>query len=331
MAVARPDVVVEPDVMSTPRAAATPDPAGRLDAVAKPDAVVAIEVGAESVTGALVDRTGTVLRATQRATPDGAAAVVEAICDVAVMAAGWPVGRVVAAGIAVPGIVDVGAGIVRHSARLGWHNVELAALVGADLGVPVRVDQTVRATALAEAAGGSGRAISDWLYLRVGADIDAAAFVEGRIHRGATGSAGEVGHLVIYPFGEICPCGQRGCLQAYASMGSVRRRYAEISRVPRSITEIADRLGRDPLADEVWGQACAALGVGLAAYTMLNDPELVVLGGELASAGDLLLSAVSEELRLRLKWRESPRLALSRVGADAGRIGAALLGWEVAD
>lgn len=297
---------------------------------AKPDAVVAIEVGADAITAALVDGSGQILRVTQRAIPEGAAAVVEAICDVAVLAGSWRAGRVMAAGIVVPGIVDVDAGVVRHSARLGWHNVELGALVSADLGVPVRVDQSVRAGALAESAGGVGRGRADWLYLRLGADIDAAAFVGGRIQRGVTGSAGEVGHLVIYPFGELCRCGQRGCLQAYASATSIRRRYAEISRAPRTVTEIAGLVGREPLADEVWSQACAAIGAALHAYTMLNDPEMIVLGGELASTGEILLATVAEELRQRLTWREPPRLALARIGEGAGRAGAALLGWEVA-
>ena len=301
-----------------------------LGAVKPRAAVVAIEVRADVITAALVDRSGTVLRETERATPKGAADVVEAICDVAVAAAGWPVGRVVAAGVVVPGIVDVAAGVVRHSADLGWHNVELAGLVEADLGVPVRVDQTVRAVALAEGAAGSARSTSDWLYLRIGTEIDAAAFVNGRIQRGATGSAGEVGHLVVYPFGDLCRCGQRGCVQAYASVASIGRRYADIARIPRSVSQIAAMAGRDPLADEVWTQACAALGVALAAYTMLNDPELVVLGGELAAAGDVLLATVAEQLRPRLPWHEPPRLRLARVLDDAGRTGAALLGWEVA-
>ncbi len=295
-------------------------------------AVVGIDVGVTSMKGALFTRDGSALAAEIRPTPahSGDAAVVAAIRAFAVDLAATPGYSVVGAGVCVPGLVDSASGIARYAAKLGWHNVPLARLIGEDLGVPALLEHDVRAAGAAEGVLGVARGLRQWLFLRVGTGLAAAATVDGRMQRGATGSAGEFGHMPIYPFGEVCACGQRGCVEAYASAASIARRYGAVAGSALTAREIALRVGRDPLADEVWGQACAALGVALASYVMINDPELIVIGGALSGAGETLLAPVREELRVRLVWREAPRMALARLGAEAGRSGAGLLGWQAA-
>ena len=147
------------------------------------------------------------------------------------------------------------------------------------------------------------------------------------LQRGTTSGAGEVGHLPVYPFGLVCTCGQRGCVQAYASVAVIRRRYRELSRREASVAQIAARFGRDPLADEVWRTACDAIGLALAMYTLIQDPQVIVLSGVLTDGGSSLLSAVGETLRDRLSWREPPRLALARADQPVVK-GAALLAWS---
>jgi glucokinase len=196
--------------------------------------------------------------------------------------------------------------------------------------VPVRIDHNVRAAALAEGRDGVAASVADWLYLSVSHTVVAAAVVAGQLQRGATGAAGELGHLPIHPFGERCTCGQRGCLEAYASTTAVTTRYARVSGRSSSAGALASLIGRDPLADEVWGHAAAALGVALTHYTMLNDPEVIVLAGEIGDLDEAVVGLIRQELRSRLAWRQAPRVASARLsGAQAALTGAAILGWEL--
>jgi glucokinase len=300
------------------------------------DVVLAVEVGPHRTRASITDRRGTVRAAGEIPTPLGIGdvAAVEAIRELARTVATAPTSarvRLVGASVVVPGIVDAAAGIARYSAEFGWHNVPLANLVGTDVGVPVVVDHVVRACAVAEGERGAARGASDWLYVTIGPSIAGAAVVAGRLQRGATGSAGEFGHLPIYPFGEVCGCGQRGCVEAYATTTSMLERYERIARRPVDLAGLAARIGRDPLADEIWANAMAALGLGLTAYTMIEDPSLVVIGGELAAVAEVALPSLREELRARLLWRQPPRLVAAGLGSDAALTGAGALAWAGVD
>lgn len=273
--------------------------------------VLALQISAGRITAAVVDRSGFVRHSRHRRTPPGTEAAVTAAISLARSVADKAPGDVEAVGVAIEADVDVANGIVRHSGQLGWHNVHLAGAIGAEIAVPVVVDQSVRAAAMAEGANGAAAGAANWLYLQIDDEIHAAAIVNASLLRGATSTAGEVGHLPIYPFGVVCRCGQRGCTEAYGSASAVRRRYTEVTRRTASVAQISARFGRDPLADEVWRQACEALGIALAMYTLIQDPQVVVLAGEMTTAGSVLISAVDEGLRERLAWREPPRLVIA--------------------
>jgi glucokinase len=299
--------------------------------------VLAIDVSAEMIRAVVIDREGTTHSSKDAAAPVGqgdanAVAAIRKLADATARGAG----RVDLVGgcVVVPGIVDSALGVARYSAEYGWHNLPLARLLHDDLGVSVGLEQTVRAAAVAEGSRGSARGLRNWLYLFVGNTIAAGAFVDGRLQRGATGAAGEFGHLPIYPFGELCACGQRGCVEVYASVASVTARYERISGDALTIAQIAERAGRHPLAGEVWTNAIEALGSALVMYTMIEDPELVVLGGELARVADPALAALSAlrgDLRKRLLWRQAPRVVIAELGHDAPLLGAIELAWAEAD
>jgi glucokinase len=126
-------------------------------------------------------------------------------------------------------------------------------------------------------------------------------------------------------------CGQWGCLETYASAAAVARRYAARGGTPgRSTPEIvALAAAGDPVAEAVWAEAVDALGTALAAYTMMLDPALVVIGGGLAEAGEALLAPLRGRLAARLAWREPPRVVRGALGSSAGPLGAAPLGAAV--
>jgi glucokinase len=293
-------------------------------------AVLAIDVGGTSIKAALVDESGAVLRRAGLLTPvaDGPGAVVAAVRAAAGKLAH---ADVVALGIVVPGSVDVATGTARYSANIGWRDVPLRELLTADLGLPVVLEHDVRAAGLAERTLGRASGLADCLLVVVGTGIAGVIVSGGTSLRGAADLAGEIGHVPVYPDGEVCACGQRGCLETYASAAAIARRYSALGGSPDSAVSAGDVAAvrrSDPVAARVWRDATDALAIALASYTMLLDPALIVLGGGLAEAGEALLEPVRTELAARLTWRPAPRLTPSPLGTQAGLLGAALLAWQ---
>jgi glucokinase len=186
---------------------------------------VAIDLGGTSMKGALVAADGAVLARVDAPTPAaaGGAAVLAAVVDLArTLAAADRSARVVGAAAVTPG--QVHGGVVRFAANLGWRDVPLAAELSAALGVPAAVEHDAAGAALAEASYGNRS--GDCLFVALGTGIGAGHVRDGRVAAGSTGGAGELGHIPVYPDGEPCACGQRGCLEVYASAAAVARRYA---------------------------------------------------------------------------------------------------------
>ncbi|GGJ94687.1 sugar kinase [Pilimelia anulata] len=279
--------------------------------------VVAIDVGGTTLKGALVAGSGALARRVDRPTPTGPAAVLGAVCALARELA---VPGVIAAGVVAPGWVDAAAGVVRYAANLGWRDVPLRAAVAGELGVPVAIEHDMRAAALAEAADTPG----DCLFVGLGTGISAGIIRGGRARAGAIGAAGELGHVPVRQPGERCACGQRGCLERYASAAAIGRRYAAAGGTGGAEAVVA-HLGDDPRAAAVWADAVDALAAALLIGTLVLDPAEIVLGGGLAGAGAALLDPVAGRLGALLAWRPPPPVRLSALGGDAGWRGAALL------
>jgi len=289
--------------------------------------VVALDVGGTSMKGGLVSESGEVLLIDRRPTTstDGPDAVVDSIRDfigdLAARGGGTPAG----VGLAVPGLVTADTAV--YSANIGWRDVPATAFT--DLGVPVKLGHDVRTGGLAESVLGAGRGVSDFLFLPIGTGIAGAMIVHDQPYSGAAGWGGEIGHIPVFPDGELCACGQFGCLETYASAAAVGRRYsrrAGVSDVRAEEVVSSD----DPIAIEVWDEAVEALSLALATYTLLLDPSMIVLGGGLAEAGPALFDPVRIRLGRRLAFRDAPPLVAAELGVNAGMLGAALLGWQAA-
>jgi glucokinase len=291
--------------------------------------VIAVDVGGTSIKAALIGETGEMSRHVDVPTPVGAGAeaVVGAIRDVT-RSLGGP--SVCAVGVVVPGVVEVGSGVARYSANLGWRDVPLGDVLGAEAGVPVAVEHDVRAAGHAERTLGLARSVADCLVVVIGTGIAGVVVSGGRHVRGALDLAGEIGHVPVYPDGDVCACGQRGCTETYASAAAISRRYLAGTGTIRSAEEICARRDSDPAAARVWAEAAEALGLALAGYTMLLDPSLVVLAGGLAGAGAALRDPVQSALAARLAWRPVPAVEVSPLAGRAGVYGAALFAWRAA-
>jgi glucokinase len=297
---------------------AEPVPPPRADAP-----VLAFDVGGTTIKAEVVagDRT---LAADRRPTPSGPAAV-EAIADLGSdLIATGP--GVVAAGVALPGIVDRARGVGVFSANIGWREVMVADPLAHRWGFPVRVDHDVMVAGWAEWRLGAGRGVDDLAYVSLGTGISAALVCAGRLVRGGHGQAGELGHIVVRPDGPACGCGARGCLESVASAAAIRREYE--SRAGRPVdgaAEVVGRAGEDPTAATVLTDAVAALADGLAGLVQLVAPARIVVGGGLALAGETLLEPLRATLADRCRVVPAPEVVASRFGTRAGVVGAAML------
>jgi glucokinase len=295
------------------------------------DLVIGVDLGGTTTKATLSGADGVGYGYSERPTPRqlGPDAVVAATIEVIaeLRAQVSQTGRLRAIGLVVPGIVDAQQGIAVYAANLGWHQLPLRQIVADAVGLPVVLDHDVRAAGLAELELGAARGLQEVLFVALGTGIAAAVITRGQISAGATGRAGELGHLPVFPEGERCACGQRGCTETYASAAALSRRYSAVSgmdSVPAK--EVISRAAAgDSAAAEVFNDAVTALGRALVNYTLLLDPELILIGGGLAAAGAPLLDPLTREVQAGLTWRPAPMISTGKFGGDAGSRGAAIL------
>lgn len=302
------------------------------------DAVIAVDVGGTEIKAALCDPAGNALAGVRCRTPvqAGVPAVVDAIVETIRELAGAPAsGQTVrGVGLILPGLVDAGAGIARYSANIGWRELPIRDQVADRVGLPVAIEHDVRAAGLAEAQLGAASGVPEALFLAIGTGIAGATITGGRLLAGAGNLAGEIGHLPAMPGGERCGCGQLGCTETYASASALPRRYLALGGAaagdqPLRAEQVLDRArAGDPIAVAVFDDALTALARALVCYTLLLDPALIVLGGGLSLAGDRLLRPLAGRIQHGLAWRPAAELVTARFGVEAGRVGAALVGWS---
>ena len=246
-------------------------------------------------------------------------------------------------GLGTPGPLSHRRGFIYGSPNLpGWRNIPLRQRLQAALNLPVVLDNDANVAALGEFVAGAGRGTRHMVMLTLGTGIGGGVITDSRLLRGHYENAGELGHTIVYPGGEPCPCGQNGCLERYASANAVGRRAAEAIRLGEASTLVTPlrqhgRLtsrdvveavrARDALACRVWDEACEALAIGCVNFQHTLNPQRVVLGGGMANAGALLIERVREKLTA-LSWNlfnDRPDVVLAECGEDAGIIGAAAL------
>lgn len=229
-------------------------------------------------------------------------------------------------GIVSPGIVDAESGVVQYTANLDLQGEPIVQIVQELTGVPTLLSHDGRAGGMAEATLGAGRGTDNFVMVPIGTGISAALFTGGSVIAGATYSAGEIGHIPVFPDGTPCSCGQRGCMEVYASASAIARRYGELSGKQATALEVEQLLGKDLHADQTWHEAVQALALGLTHVTLILDPELIIIGGGLSGAGEKLLTPLHASMKQMMAWRTPPRLEVSQLGENAGKWGAAILG-----
>jgi glucokinase len=304
---------------------------------------VGVDIGGTKVAGGVVDPGGAVLALTTAETPagdpvQGRNVLIDVVRE---LAASHPV---VAVGIGVAGWVDAERGRVGFAPHLPWRDEPLRERVATAVDLQVRVENDANAAAWAEFRFGAGREAEDSLVLvALGTGIGAGIVIGGRLVRGAHGIAGEPGHQQAVPDGLPCPCGRRGCWERYAS-GSALVRLARAGatahpsdasvllelaggpeRITGSLVTTAARAG-DKVAAGAFHEVGRWLGIGLADLVQVLDPQLLVIGGGVAEAGELLLAPARESyldaLANRSRLPAAP-IRPAQLGNLAGVVGAA--------
>ncbi|MFI6725116.1 ROK family protein [Streptomyces sp. R-74717] len=300
--------------------------------------VIALDVGGTGMKAALVGADGSLLHEARRATgrERGPDAVVESILTFAADLRAYGEKHLgesaVAAGVAVPGIVDAENGIAVYASNLGWRDVPMRELLGERLGgVPVALGHDVRTGGLAEGRLGAGKGADRFLFVPLGTGIAGAIGIAGTIESGAHGYAGEIGHIVVRPDGPDCGCGQRGCLETLASASAVTRAWAAASGDPKAdAADCAKAVeSGDPAAAEVWRNAVDALAAGLVTALTLLDPSTLIIGGGLAEAGETLFTPLRAAVEERVTFQKLPHIVPAALGDTAGCLGAGLLAWDL--
>jgi glucokinase len=302
--------------------------------------VIALDVGGTKVAGAVVDARGTLLCRTQA--PTNAVAGAEALMATLIAVArrlrdGYPDAGAVGVGSA--GQIDHVRGTVIYADENlpGWTGMALRAHLEAALALPVEVDNDVNAMALAEATYGAAAGRRVALVVAVGTGVGGALVVDGHLFGGASGVAGEIGHIPLDDGGPRCSCGKGGCLEAYTAGPRIAAAYASAAGLERPVElpEVATRArAGDQTAQAAFVQAGERLGWALAGLVnTLNPDGIVVGGGVVTAAQDILLGALRAQLARRALGpaREAMAVLPAALGPDAGLIGAALLARTALD
>jgi len=303
---------------------------------------IGIDIGGTKIAGALVDESGNILREKRVATPakDSEALVAAVVELVNELAAGQ---HVLGVGVAAAGFIDSKQSTVIYAPNLSWRNEPLKEKLQKHFDFPVIVDNDANAAGWAEYRYGAGRGFSHMTMLTIGTGVGGAIIVDGHLLRGGFGVAAELGHLRIVPDGIPCGCGQRGCIESYGSGSALLRNARELAAAGTTegarLRELADQNGQLTGA-EVYqaileGDAGALallrelgdyLGKAIASLASVLDPEVVVIGGGVSAAGELLLQPIRESYQKHLSargFRPELELKVAELVNDAGVVGAA--------
>lgn len=314
------------------------------------EAVIGVDLGGTNIKAGAVTLQGEVLVRHRVSTlaEEGPDAVIGRICN-AVHHCAVQLERqdatAVGVGVGSPGPIDLREGVVIEAPNLpGWDEVPLRDKVAEGAGLHCVLENDANAAALAEQWVGAGRGADSLVMFTLGTGIGGGIVLDGKVWHGTKGYGGEIGHMSINPDGPLCGCGNRGCIEAYASATAMVRRMQEAIDVgvettlsgmsgeftARDICEAA--LSGDAAARQNFIETGTYLGVAVTNIVHILNPAVVVLSGGVIAAGELLMNPIQQEARGRLMgaFLDGLRICFAELGEDAGSIGAArsFMTWQ---
>ena len=252
--------------------------------------------------------------------------------------------RVLGLGVGVPGPVDYKRGVIYNLTNVrGWRNVPLRDILKKKVGMPVFIDNDANAACAGEARWGAGKGYKDIVCITLGSGVGTAVILDGKIYRGRGYSAVEMGHICIDRNGPRCNCGANGCIETFlgnsyivkAAIRDLKKGKRSVllkladgkySNITPKLIDQAAKMG-DKFCIDIWKQAGENLGIGLTGIVNTFNPEIIIIGGGLSKAGELLFSSVRETVKGRAMkvFTSDLRIKRARFIEDAGTFGAASL------
>lgn len=309
--------------------------------------ILGVDLGGTKILTAVINAQGEMLSRDHSVTPaaQGGEAVIQSILesvDRALKRAGMATPELYAIGVGAPGISNPETGILFTSPNLpGWRDVPLRDIIETKLGKKTFLINDANAAAVGEFYFGAGRGAHRFIYITISTGIGGGIVIDGKIYTGASGAAGEVGHMTIDDNGPLCNCGNKGCWETLASGTALARvarqrieegartsilNYADgdMEKVSAQVIHTAAQQG-DDLAKDLIARTGYYIGVGLANLINIFNPELIVIGGGLSNIGDMLLGPafkVAEERAYRETF-QAVRFATAELGRNSGVLGVA--------
>lgn len=302
---------------------------------------VGIDIGGTKIAGAVVDDEGAIVAQLTRPSPAGdAQAMEDTVVD---LIHELSTGRqIIAAGVAAAGFIDADQSTVYYAPNIAWRNEPLRDKLEARVALPIVIENDANAAGWAEYRFGAGRNVTHMTLLTIGTGVGGAIVVDGELFRGGFGAGAEIGHLQVEREGLLCGCGSRGCIEQYASGRALLRYAAEVSHDPvigghlaayRQSDGTIDPAGlrklldvRDPGAMVALRSIGSWIGIACASLAAVLDPQLFVIGGGVAAAGDELLIPIRTSFLKNVSARgyhPEPVFAIAELVNDAGVVGAA--------
>jgi glucokinase len=303
---------------------------------------VGIDVGGTKIAGALVSEAGEILQSLKVPTPaDNTERLIDAVVAmVNELRAGQDIKAV---GVAIAGFIDANQAEVIHSPNLSLRNEPLKAKLEAKLGVDVFLENDANAAGWAEYRFGAGRGSKHMMMITIGTGVGGAVVANGELFRGGFGIGAELGHTNFIPGGKECGCGQQGCLEQYASGTALLEAAKELAASGTAegsrLAELESSAGKltgnevyeaikesDPGAIRLLNELGSNIGKAVASFAAILDPQILVVGGGLSVAGELLLQPIREAYSANLPargFRPEMTIVAAELINDAGVVGAA--------
>lgn len=295
---------------------------------------VGIDLGATRMKIGLIDSKGRVYSRREVDTPSraGRSAIINSIVDntgIIIKASGLRKKDIKGVGIGVPGPVDSERGIVHYFPNIkGWKNVPLKSILERRLRMKVSLDNDVNAMTIAEHVFGAGKNAKNLVCLTLGTGVGGGIIINGKIYRGSTMLAGEIGHIPINEKGPRCNCRGIACLERYIGNRYILERARKIFGRDITLERLSGLAGKgNKKAKAIWQDVGQKLAIALTGVVNLLNPDMIIVGGGVSKAGDLVLSPLKKELKARPMRGPALRVKVVRakLGNDAGMIGASLL------
>ena len=311
---------------------------------------IGIDIGGMSIKGAAVDSNGRVYEKFSMPFIKGEPGeeTIRKLAEIVkeYIAANGLENKIAGIGLGSPGTLDIKNGVVNYANNLGWENLHVADIFHEILPYPVRLTNDANAASLGEAKYGAGKSYDNIIMLTLGTGVGGGIIINGKLYEGNEGKGAELGHSVIVVDGEQCTCGRKGCLETYASataliretkkaMHSNRRSLMwkvcpDIDLVGGKVPFEASKQG-DKVAIDVLDNYIKYLGEGILNFCNIFRPNVVVLSGGIANAGDYLFDRVNKYIKDRnygYKMTPEVKVVPAELGYDSGKIGAAALFFE---